>query len=176
MIIACLGNPGKKYSRNRHNAGFILGGLAAGRYGISVRSEKYSSLTGSGTIAGVETMFLFPQTYMNNSGAAVRAALQFKKEKPDNLIVLHDEIELAFGEVRAKFGGGHKGNNGVRSIMAELGTGDFHRIRVGVGRPADPDLAVADYLLSNFAAGEIEQLEALLPTVTSMIEKIIAQH
>jgi PTH1 family peptidyl-tRNA hydrolase len=176
MIIACLGNPGKKYSRNRHNAGFILGGLAAGHYGISVRSEKYSSLTGSGTIANVETMFLFPQTYMNNSGAAVRAALQFKKENPDNLIVLHDEIELAFGEVRAKFGGGHKGNNGVRSIMAELGTGDFHRIRIGVGRPADPDLAVADYLLSNFAAGEIEQLETLLPTVTSMMEKIIAQH
>lgn len=96
---------------------------------------------------------------MNKSGHAVGEALSFYKETHENLIVTHDEIELPFGEIRTKYSGGHKGQNGIRSIMTELGTPDFDRIRIGVGRPDNPNIPVADYVLSNFSTDEFTQLE-----------------
>ncbi len=173
-IIACLGNPGKKYSRNRHNAGFIIGDMIAGYYGISAGAAKFSALSGTGKIAANDVLLLFPQTYMNNSGAAVGAALQYYRESAENLVVLHDEIELPFGEIRTKFGGGHKGNNGIRSIIEHTGTPDFHRIRIGVGRPPSAEIPVADYLLSNFSSEEFSKIKELFPDVIGLLEKIIA--
>jgi PTH1 family peptidyl-tRNA hydrolase len=173
IVIACLGNPGKQYARNRHNAGFLAGEFLAASHGIGIREKKFSSLCGAGTIAGEKAIILLPQTFMNNSGTAVKAAMDYHSVEPGSLIVIHDDIELPFGEVRAKFGGGHKGQNGIRSIIQHIGTADFHRIRIGVGRPPHPDMAVADYLLSNFTAGELEELSGRLPRAAEILASIL---
>lgn len=175
-IIACLGNPGKKYRNNRHNIGFMIGEMLASRYSIAPSRKEFGALTGSGRIADERCLLVFPQTFMNLSGRSVREALAWHEEPPDNLIVIHDEIELAFGVFRAKFGGGHKGNNGIRSIMQELGTGDFHRVRIGVGRPANPEIPVADYLLADFTADERAGIERLAPQVLDEIVALIDRN
>lgn len=176
IVIACLGNPGKQYARNRHNAGYLAGEYLAAAHGISLKEKKFSSLCGSGTIGGEKTIILLPQTFMNNSGTAVQAALDYHQAGAESLVAVHDDIELPFGEIRAKFGGGHKGQNGIRSIIQHIGTADFHRIRIGVGRPPHPDMAVADYLLSNFTAGEMEELAGRLPLAEEMLLTIIGKN
>lgn len=172
-IIACLGNPGKQYARNRHNAGFIAGEYLADRNGIQLREKKFSSLCGSGTVFGEKILLMLPQTFMNNSGTAVKAAMDYHSVGAESLIVVHDDIEIPFGEIRVKFGGGHKGQNGIRSIIQHAATADFHRIRIGVGRPPHPDLAVADYLLSNFSSVELEALAGSLPHAEEILASII---
>ncbi|HPA73854.1 MAG TPA: aminoacyl-tRNA hydrolase [Spirochaetota bacterium] len=175
-ILACLGNPGNQYARNRHNAGFIAGRYLADAHGIALGEKKFSSVCGSGTLCGEKILLMLPQTFMNNSGTAVKAAMDYYAAEADSLIVVHDDIELPFGEVRAKFGGGHKGQNGIRSIIQHAGTADFHRIRIGVGRPPHPEMAVADYLLSNFSAEEMERLEEILAGIEPMVNSVIAGH
>ncbi|MFC1669112.1 aminoacyl-tRNA hydrolase [Spirochaetota bacterium] len=172
-IISCLGNPEKRYAKTRHNIGFILGEFMAGDLGITLNKKMFSSITGTGKHYGIDLMMLFPQTYMNSSGDAVAQALGYYKEEPQNLIVIHDEIELPFGEFRTKFGGGHKGHNGLRSIISRIGTADFHRIRFGVGRPDNPNMEVADYVLSNFSKEEIDKVKELLPGIMDIIIPII---
>ena len=172
-IIACLGNPGKKYRKNRHNIGFLLGESIVHLAGLSPGKRDFSATTSSGIIAGDPVLFLFPETFMNNSGLSVRAALDYFRQTAANLIVIHDEIELPFGEVRTKFGGGHKGHNGLRSIIQHTGTADFHRIRLGVGRPPHPDMAVADYVLSDFTPDELEALARLVPIVFDSLSTLI---
>jgi PTH1 family peptidyl-tRNA hydrolase len=167
-IIACLGNPGKKYSNNRHNAGILVGVAIAHLYSITVRKKEHDALTGSGIIDGNECIFMIPQTYMNNSGIAVQKVLSYYKELPDNLIVLHDDIELMFGNVALKFGGGHKGHNGIRSIQQHIGTLDFYRIRIGVGRPSD-SIPVADYVLSDFTKEEKNFCEDIIHKTNSIL-------
>ncbi|MBP7735085.1 MAG: aminoacyl-tRNA hydrolase [Spirochaetes bacterium] len=173
FVIACLGNPGKKYSKNRHNIGFIMGDYIAERYGIQVSASSFDSVSGKGTIDGIEALLLMPQTYMNNSGGPVRQALAFYKVPPEFLVAIHDDIELPFGECRSKFGGGHKGQNGIRSIIQELGTPDFHRIRFGVGRPENPEVAVADHVLSNFSGEELSRIRDNAPAVMDMVVSIM---
>lgn len=172
-IIVGLGNPGRKYSRNRHNIGIILGSYFAKNFNIRVKQKEFSSLTGTGKIDGEEIFIQFPETFMNNSGVAVKSALQYYREKPENIIVIHDEIELQFGTFKTKFGGGHKGHNGIRSIMEHLGTPDFHRVRFGVGRPDNPEISVADYVLTNFTAEEFLRIEEMAPAVTDAILAMI---
>ncbi len=172
-IIACLGNPGKKYRNNRHNIGFLLGESIARFANISLRKREFSSTTGTGTIAGQAVLLLFPETFMNNSGVALRAALDYYRETAGNIIVIHDEIELPFAEFRPKFGGGHKGHNGLRSIIQHIGTSDFHRLRFGVGRPPHPEMAVADHVLSDFTAGELLHIEEILPGVLDALTGIV---
>ncbi|MCX8124499.1 MAG: aminoacyl-tRNA hydrolase [Spirochaetes bacterium] len=167
-IIACLGNPGKKYAGNRHNAGMIAGLAIAKIYTIDINKKEHEAITGSGTIEGHDCLFVLPQTYMNNSGIAVQKVLSFYKETPDNLIVLHDEIELQFGHVKLKFGGGHKGHNGIRSIQQHLGTPDFYRIRIGVGRPND-NTPVADYVLSDFSYEEKNHLHQITDKIHTIL-------
>ncbi len=173
FVIACLGNPGKKYSKNRHNIGFILGDFIAEERGIRLTASSFHSISGKGAIRDRDVLLLMPQSFMNNSGAPVREALDFYKVSPDRLVVIHDEIELPFGEYRVKFGGGHKGHNGIRSIMQEIGTPDFHRIRFGIGRPEHPDVAVADHVLSNFTGDELARIRELAPAVVDMLASII---
>lgn len=154
-IIVGLGNPGRKYEQTRHNAGFLaLDELAVGP-GIKVSQEKHRSLIGRGRIGSEETILAKPQTYMNESGKAVAALLRETYATAADLIVLHDELDLPLGTVRVKTGGGHGGHNGLRSIIEHIGTPDFVRVRIGIGRPAvgaDP----ADYVLSPFPAAERE--------------------
>jgi peptidyl-tRNA hydrolase, PTH1 family len=173
FVLACLGNPGKKYIKNRHNIGFMLGRYLAGRYGIATGSSSFSSVSGRGGIEGRDVFIIMPQTYMNDSGGPVRAALDYYKVAPQRLVVVHDEIELPFGEFRLKFGGGHKGHNGLRSIIQEIGSPDFHRVRFGVGRPDNTEIAVADHVLSNFNDEELAAIDTLLPAVSEMLLSVM---
>jgi PTH1 family peptidyl-tRNA hydrolase len=173
FVVACLGNPGKKYAKNRHNIGFLLGDFIAEEWGMKLTSSSFNSISGKGTIQSHDVLLLMPQSYMNNSGGPVRKALDFYKVPPERLVAIHDDIELPFGEYRAKFGGGHKGHNGIRSIMQEIGTPDFHRIRFGIGRPESPEVAVADHVLSNFTGEELARIRELAPAVVDVLVSII---
>ncbi len=174
-IIACLGNPGKKYAGNRHNVGMIVGMEIADKYSIVINKKEHDAIMGNGVIGGFDCLFVLPQTYMNNSGIAVQKVLSYYKETHENLIVLHDEIELQFGHVKIKFGGGHKGHNGIRSIQQHLGTPNFYRIRIGVGRPQD-DTPVASYVLSDFSAEEKNNLQQLTATAQSILVQWLQGH
>jgi peptidyl-tRNA hydrolase, PTH1 family len=173
FVVACLGNPGKKYAKNRHNIGFLLGDFFAEQYRMRLTASSFNSISGKGTIQERDVLLLMPQTYMNNSGDPVKKALDFYKVPPERLVAIHDDIELPFGEYRAKYGGGHKGHNGIRSIMQEVGTPDFHRIRFGIGRPENPEVAVADHVLSNFTGEELARIRELAPVVVETLLSII---
>lgn len=174
-LIACLGNPGKKYRHNRHNVGFIIGELMAAASGISLKAGRSGAIEGKGRIRDYEAVIVMPQTFMNASGTAVKKAMDYLRIEADKLVVIHDEIELPFGEFRTKFGGGHKGHNGLRSIIQETGTADFHRLRFGVGRPPVPEMAVADYVLSDFTTEEMvrvrETAASVIDTIAAILEK-----
>jgi PTH1 family peptidyl-tRNA hydrolase len=172
-IIAFLGNPGRKYAGNRHNIGFIIGEYFARRHGIAPSQKKFSALLGAGSVNGVDVCLVFPQTYMNASGEAVSQVMNFYKEEASSLIAVHDEIEFVFARFAMKSGGGHKGHNGIRSIMQQTGTGDFQRLRFGVGRPENPNVPVADYVLGNFLPEEMARIEELLPEVSFLLESAI---
>lgn len=173
-IIAFLGNPGNQYKRNRHNVGFIVGEYFCDTHLINPGQKKFHSFTGTGSVNHSEICVLFPQTYMNNSGQAVVEAVNFYKQKAADVIIVHDEIELPFGKLAVKFGGGHKGQNGLRSITQHLGTADFARLRFGVGRPENPNISVAEYVLGNFFPEEMTRIiDELLPLSSSLLEQEI---
>jgi PTH1 family peptidyl-tRNA hydrolase len=173
FIVACLGNPGKKYQKNRHNIGFMIGERLMRTYDISVSSSKFHARSGKSIIQMREILLLLPQSYMNMSGVSVRKALEYYKLAPERLAVIHDEIELPFGKIKKKFGGGHKGHNGIRSIISEIGTPDFHRIRFGIGRPDPPETTVSDHVLSDFTEDELEKINELAPAAIEMLLSII---
>lgn len=154
-------NPGEKYRFTRHNAGAMaLDLLFPGEvYGAVKAIDAFAA---TAHWQGLEAMLIKPQTFMNLSGQSVLKSLRKYNVEASDLVVLHDEVELPAGEVRHKFGGGHKGHNGLRSIMGLLGHGDFHRIRVGVGRPIEERGGIADYLLSYQPEAERASKEALL--------------
>lgn len=172
-LLAFLGNPGDKYKRSRHNIGFIIGEYFCDTRGIVPSQKKFNSFCGVGKVDGVEVCALFPLTYMNASGDAVAQAAMFYKIAPSDIIVVHDEIEFPFGKTDVKFSGGHKGHNGVRSIVQRLGTGDFARLRFGVGRPEHPAISVADYVLGNFLSEEMSRIMEMLPDVSSLLAEEI---
>lgn len=156
QLWAGLGNPGTRYEKTRHNAGVMI--LEELFPSISPQNEK--KLKGLVAKVGAPALvLLFPQTFMNLSGDSVAPAMNFYKITPSDLVVFHDEIELAPGEVAYKFGGGHKGHNGLRDIIAKTGSAEFHRIRIGVGRPPHPDQSVADYVLSKMPSQELAPAE-----------------
>jgi peptidyl-tRNA hydrolase, PTH1 family len=172
-IIACLGNPGEKYRFTRHNIGALAGESLALHYGIQISRKGFSALYGTGKIGIHDIILLFPQTFMNLSGQSVSAALSFYKADENDLIVIHDEIELPFGDIRRKKGGGHKGHNGLRSIMQQIGSPDFQRLRFGVGRPSNEHIQVADHVLSEFSSDEKSRLESLYIRVREDIEGML---
>lgn len=162
LLVAGLMNPGEKYRFTRHNAG----AMALDALWPNADYTMLKSLEAE--IAEVSEgefplILLKPHTFMNLSGRAVDKAMKKFRIAPTQLIVLHDEVELAVGVVKHKFGGGHKGHNGLRSIMATIGSADFHRIRIGVGRPVDDRHGIADYLLSVQPPGERVTREQLQP-------------
>jgi PTH1 family peptidyl-tRNA hydrolase len=152
LILAGLGNPGPKYEKNRHNLGFMAVDACAGRWRFGTERRKFSSLVREGEIptseGPVRALILKPQTFYNDSGAAVGEALGFHKLDPSRLIVFYDEIDLAPGRFRMKTGGGAAGNNGIRSITARIGP-DFRRARLGTGHPGHKD-RVMGHVLSDF--------------------------
>jgi PTH1 family peptidyl-tRNA hydrolase len=160
LIIAGLGNPGTKYEKNRHNIGFMAVDEIARRWRFGAERAKFQSVIAEGEVEGTKVLLMKPQTFMNNSGHAVGEAARFYKVTPDRVIVFHDEIDLAPGRFRMKTGGGAAGQNGVRSLISQLGP-DFRRARMGVGHPGRPELVHA-HVLSDFHKAEQPWLEALL--------------
>jgi peptidyl-tRNA hydrolase, PTH1 family len=152
-IIVGLGNPGRKYERTRHNAGFMVVDALAGSLKLDLAQEKYHAFIAKGRIGPEEALLAKPQTFMNESGRSVGAILRYTYAKAADLVVVHDELDLPLGSVRVKIGGGHGGHNGLRSIIEHIGTPDFVRVRVGVGRPI-PGFDAAAYVLSPFTAEE----------------------
>lgn len=152
-IIIGLGNPGRKYIRTRHNAGFLTIDLLAEKLHIGITQEKHHALLTKVKIDTVEAILVKPQTYMNESGRAVSAIFQDVYAAISDLIVIHDELDLPLGTVRIKIGGGHGGHNGLRSIIEHLGLSDFIRVRIGIGRPAS-GMDSADYVLNSFLTDE----------------------
>jgi len=160
-LIAGLGNPGSEYAGNRHNVGYLVVDELARRHRFARAKRGYKGRYAAGTIAGWPVGMLVPTTFMNNAGTGVAAALRGAHLEPDRLLVVHDEIDLPFGELRLRYDGGHGGHNGLRSVVGLVGA-DFHRLRVGVGRPdsRDPEV-VADWVLHDFEEPR-DDVEALV--------------
>lgn len=152
-IIAGLGNPTREYEKTRHNVGFDTIDVLADKLNTSVDEKKFKGLYGKGIIAGEKVILLKPQTFMNLSGESIRAAADYYKIAPEEMIVIYDDISLEPGQLRIRLKGSAGGHNGIKNIIANLGTQDFPRIKVGVGAKP-PRMDLADYVLSRFGAGE----------------------
>ena len=180
-LIVGLGNPGAEYAGTPHNVGFEVANRLAARWDLGKPKSKYRGLITEGRagLPGISTppvprvAILLPQTYMNDSGRSVGPARGELKVEPDHIIVLHDEIDLPFGEVRARLGGGLAGHNGLKSIKAALGTADFHRVRIGVGRPdsTDPE-KVAAYVLGKFREPKAD-VDALIDSAADAAQQLL---
>lgn len=157
-LIAGLGNPTKEYDKTRHNVGFSVIDVLADRYRIDISEKKHKALCGKGVIEGQKVLLLKPQTFMNLSGESIRAAADYYKIEPEEMIVIYDDISLDPGQLRIRLKGSAGGHNGIKNIIANLGTQDFPRIKVGVGAKP-PRMDLADYVLSRFGAGEQKLME-----------------
>lgn len=172
LLVAGLGNPGREYESTRHNAGWMAIDELARRHGGSFRS-KFDGQLSEIRLDGLRLALLKPETYMNVSGKSISAARRFFKVEPDSLLVVHDDVDLEAGRLQARAGGGLAGHNGLRSIASALGTQDFLRLRIGVGRPGRGDRRpVADYVLSAFEPAE--DAEALIARAADAVEAIAA--
>jgi PTH1 family peptidyl-tRNA hydrolase len=171
-IVVGLGNPGRKYHGTRHNAGFLAVEALARDLRFDLSSHKYHALTGKGRVGSEETVFAMPQTFMNESGRSVGSILRYTNTTISDLIVVHDELDLALGSVRVKGGGGHGGHNGLRSIIDHVGSSDFIRVRIGVGRPP-AGMNAADYVLSPFLPAERQVAEEAVVHAADAVKAII---
>ena len=170
LLVVGLGNPGREYAGNRHNVGWMVVDELARRHGASWRG-KFSGQLAELRIDDHRVALLKPETYMNESGRSVQAAASFFKVEPDALLVVHDESDLEPGRLQARLGGGLAGHTGLRSIAKQLGTPDFLRLRVGVGRPGRGDpRPLADYVLSNFEPAE--DAEAIVARAADAVETL----
>src|SRR5918911_382646 len=172
LLVVGLGNPGREYARNRHNVGWMVVDELARRHGASWRG-KFSGQLAELRIDDHRVALLKPETYMNESGRSVGAAARFFKVEPEAILVVHDESDLELGRLQARLGGGLAGHNGLRSVAAQLGTGDFLRLRVGVGRPQRGDpRPLADYVLSDFEAAD--DADAIVARAADAVETLDA--
>ena len=152
-LIAGLGNPTREYEKTRHNDGFSVIDVLADKYTIDVSDRKHKALCGRGVIEGEKVLLLKPQTFMNLSGESIREAVDYYKIDPEDIIVIYDDISLEPGQLRIRLKGSAGGHNGIKNIIAHLGTQEFPRIKVGVGAKP-PKMDLADYVLSRFGAEE----------------------
>lgn len=179
-LVVGLGNPGRKYERNRHNVGFMVVDRLARTHGLPDLKEKFSGVWSKGEIVvsgkRLPIAVLQPQTYMNLSGDSVQPCVAFLKVDPTHVVVVHDELDLPWKDVRLKVGGGHAGHNGLRSIIGRLGTPEFARVRVGIGRPPPGFKGdVADYVLEDFDPIEKAELPDVVDRAVAAIEKVVAE-
>jgi peptidyl-tRNA hydrolase, PTH1 family len=173
LLVVGLGNPGREYARNRHNVGWMVAEELARRHGGSWRG-KFSGQLAEIRLDGHKVALLKPETYMNESGRSVKAAMSFFKLEPDAVLVVHDEGDFDYGRLQARLGGGLAGHNGLRSIAQHLKTQDFMRLRVGVGRPGRGDpRPLAAYLLSDFAPED--DVDGLVARAADAVETLDAE-
>ena len=175
LLVVGLGNPGPNYAKTRHNLGFVVADLLAERMGSKFKVHKRSGAeVVTGRLGGRSIVLAKPRTYMNESGRQVGPLAKFYSVPPADIVVVHDELDIEFGRIRLKFGGGVAGHNGLRSVSAALGTKDFQRVRVGIGRPPgrkDP----ASFVLENFTATERPEVPVLCEQAADATELLIGQ-
>ena len=181
-IVVGLGNPGRRYEKNRHNLGFICVNRLARELNIKMNKSQGKARTGKGRIAGNEVLLARPQTYMNLSGESVKLLLNKTRTGTDDLIVIHDDLDLPVGKIRVRFGGGSGGHKGINSIFQETGSRDFCRVRIGIGKPSKfkdnveiQEDDVIDYVLSNFTRDEKKIIEKIIPLASEVVVSLITE-
>jgi len=171
-LVVGLGNPGKEYTLTKHNVGFLVVNELGKRVGIDIKKNKFQSFYGEGFVEGDKILLLKPQTYMNRSGEAVSSASDFYKVPLENIIVIHDEMDVPLGRIMIKPGGGSAGNNGIKSIISSLGSKDFVRVRIGIGKPQIKSEG-ANHVLSSFSKSESSMIGDSIVTAADAVLEII---
>ena len=169
FMVVGLGNPGRDYEMPRHNAGFLTLDHIAAEENIEIKKLKYKALIGDTVISGHRCLLVKPQTFMNNSGEAVREIAQFYKIPPEKIIVIFDDISLPCGKLRIRRKGTDGGHNGIKSIIYHLNSDNFPRIKIGVGAKPHPDYNLADWVLSAFKKDEMEELKKAITKATEVL-------
>ena len=172
FLIVGLGNPGSEYDKTRHNVGFMAVDEIAQAYGFAPFKAKFDGLIAEGKIAGEKVYILKPHTYMNLSGNSVVKAANFYKILPQNVIVIHDDMDLPVGKIKAKLGGGAGGHNGLKSIDAAISP-DYNRVRIGVGHPNQGAEAVVNHVLSRFSKADAEVIEQEIGLISDIIDVLL---
>jgi len=173
-LIVGLGNPGKKYERTRHNVGFLVIDRLAAQNGIAVAKRKYDSLVGDWNSGGERVLLVKPQAYMNRSGQALRSLRRYLPVEAGDLVLIHDDLDLAFGRIRIRQRGGAGGHRGMVSVLEAVGEEAFFRLRVGIGRPpagVDP----TDFVLENFAPEELARLDGIVSRAADAVECLLRE-
>lgn len=174
VLLAGLGNPGPGYAANRHNVGFLVADELAARIGGMFKAHKSGVQLVEGRLAGVPVVLVKPQSYMNLSGGPISGVARFFKLPPSALVAVHDELDIDYGVVRMKLGGGENGHNGLRSITKSLGTKDYYRVRFGIGRPPGR-MDAADFVLKDFSALERKELALHVDQCADAVEALITE-
>ena len=172
-IISGLGNPGDPYRLTRHNVGFLVVDSLADDCGIVIQKKKFEALLGDGRIGEHRVLFAKPQTFMNLSGQSIRQVIDFYQKTADDLVVIHDDLDLSFGTLRIKVGGGDGGHKGIRSLIDHLGDATFTRVRLGIGKP-DFREDTERYVLQPFPKADLEQLAEVVRTACEAVREILA--
>ena len=174
FLIVGLGNIGPKYHHTRHNIGFMVVDQLSKAYAIPLNHKKFKAVYGVGTIADVDVILVKPMSCMNNSGFPLRQVANFFKINSADMMIIHDDLDLTWENIKIKISGGHGGHNGLRSIKEAFGTGDFQRIRVGIGRSSE-NIRVADYVLSRFNRAEQKHLETVLARTAEAVVTVLRE-
>ncbi|MBQ5995570.1 MAG: aminoacyl-tRNA hydrolase [Clostridia bacterium] len=169
FLVVGLGNPEKRYTLTRHNSGFLCVDELAERHGFKINKLKFKAVCADTVISGHRVIVMKPQTYMNNSGEAVREAAAFYKIPPEKIIIIFDDISLDVGLLRIKRKGSDGGHNGIKSIISQLGSSDFPRIKLGVGKKPHPDYDLADWVLSEFKKEEAQPLKQAIDSACEAV-------
>ena len=169
-LVAFLGNPGLKYEGTRHNAGFMTADALCKKRNIAINKARFQALTAQADLDGEKVLLMKPQTYMNLSGQAVSQAARFYRIPPEHVLVVSNEVSLPIGKLRIRVKGSAGGHNGLKSIISQLGTEDFPRIRLGVGAPPHPDYDMADWVLSVFRNQDAEEMEKAAQRAAEAVE------
>ncbi|MGN1031352.1 MAG: aminoacyl-tRNA hydrolase [Butyricicoccaceae bacterium] len=172
-LVVGLGNPGKKYENTRHNTGFLVMDTLCRTHGVSCDRSRFHALTGEAVLGGKRVLLLKPQTFMNLSGEAVQEAASFYKIPPERILVIFDDISLPVGTLRIRAKGSAGGQNGVKNIIAQLGSEQFPRIKVGIGGKPHPDYDLADWVLSSFRPEEQEALQDAAERAVAAVSELI---
>lgn len=172
-LIVGLGNPGREYAATRHNVGFMVVDRLAPGLGVAVEKRLFKALIGQGRLEGEKIVLAKPQTYMNLSGGAVGALLNWFKLTPADLVVIYDDLDLPPGKIRIRSGGGAGGHKGVQSLIQVLGTEAFPRVRIGIGRPTEPDFETPDYVLSRFGTHEAGLMEESIAAAAEAVRCMV---
>ena len=174
-LLVCLGNPGDQYENTRHNVGFMVADELGERHNIPIQRLKFRALTNTITVGDEKVLLMKPVTYMNLSGEAVHEAAAFYKIPPEHILVVSDEVSLAPGKLRVRRSGSAGGHNGLKNIIAHLGTDQFPRIRVGVGQKPHPDYDMADWVLGKFQGEDKKAVEAAVKKAADAAECLIQE-